>query len=104
MSIDIETARAICGSLIPGIEEISRQYEAALTGLEYVADRTREDAEQLLQEARALAAASTMTTEAAIWRVAVQKQQEHAKRERERLQAGGVADRNSGGGGPRGKE
>ena len=89
MSIDIETARAICGSLIPGIEEISRQYEAALTGLEYVAARTGEDAEQLLQEARSLAAASTMTTEAAIWCVAVQKQQERAKRESGHLQAGG---------------
>ena len=89
MSIGIETARAICRSLIPGIEEISRQYEAASTGLAYVAARTGEDAEKLLQEARALAAASTMTTEAAIWHVAAQKQQEHDRRERERLQAGG---------------
>lgn len=89
MSIDIETARAICESLFPDLAQISRQFEAALSELADAAARTGEDADQILQEARAIAAASTMTTEAAIWHVAAQKQQEHDRRERERLQAGG---------------
>ena len=89
MRIGIETARAVCESLFPGLAQISRQFGAALSELADVAARTGEDAEKLLQEARALAAASTMTTEAAIWHIAAQKQQEHAEREREHLQAGG---------------
>jgi len=87
--MDRDTARAICGALIPGIEQISRQFEAALNECANVAARTGEDAEKVLQEARALAASTTMTVTDAAWYVAAKKQREYNKREWERLSAGG---------------
>lgn len=89
MSIDIETARGLCRSMIPGIEQISRQYEAALNGLENVAALAAQDAEQLLREGKELAAASTLTVTEAVWIVVAQKRSEYIKRETERIQAGG---------------
>lgn len=89
MSVDIETARELCGSMIPGIEQISRQYEAALNGLESVAALTAQDAEKLLREGKELAAASTLTVTEAVWYIATQKQSEYIKRETERIEAGG---------------
>ena len=84
MSMDIETARALCKNLFPEIEQISRQYEAALNECSNVAARTGENKEKILREAQALAAASTMTVTGAIWNVTAQKQREYIEREKER--------------------
>lgn len=89
MRTDRETARAVCASLFPDLAQISRQFEAALSHVADVAARTGEDADQILQETQALAAASTMTVEQAVWYVAAEKQHEYSERERERLSAGG---------------
>lgn len=89
MSMDIETARGLCRNMIPEIEQISRQFEAALNALESVAALTAQDAEQLLREGKELAAASTLTVTEAVWIVAAQKRSEYIKRETEHIQAGG---------------
>lgn len=88
MSADRDAARVICAGLFPGLVQTSRQFEAVLSHAADVAARTGEDAERILQEARALAAASTMTVEQAVWHVAAEKQHEYSERERERLSAG----------------
>lgn len=89
MSADRDAARVIGAGLLPGLVQTSRQFEAVLSYVADVAVGTGEDAERILQEARALAAASTMTVEQATRYVAAEKQREYSKRERDRLSAAG---------------
>lgn len=89
MNMDIETTRTLCKNLFPEIEQIRRQYKAALNECVNVAAKTGENEEKILQEAKAIAAASTMTVAEAIWHVTAQKQREHIEKEKKCLQAGG---------------